>query len=163
MLCFFPRVQLGERESDSSNGLSLLSFFFAQIFFFFFFAPLFPSPPALCMPVSSSSSSCCFARATGICSSSARMLFFLQPFFPILYRILQSIYLLCIFHFSFFLFFSFFTVWLVLFAIVLGTLAFHLLYLDEVRLFGLLCFTACDHTICFSLSRMKNRHGPWVY
>ena len=30
--------------------------------------------------VSSFSSSCCFARAAVICSSSARMLFFLQPF-----------------------------------------------------------------------------------
>ena len=36
--------------------------------------------------------------------------------------------------------------------LAIGTLALHLLYLDELRLFGLLCFTAvCDHTNCISL------------
>ena len=31
------------------------------------------------------------------------------------------------------------------------SLAIHLLYLDELRLLGLLCFTVCDHTNCTSL------------
>ena len=40
--------------------------------------PYFYLPPGL-MPVTSSSSSCCFIRAAALCSSWARMLFFLQP------------------------------------------------------------------------------------
>ena len=56
---------------------------FVRLALFLSFFPYFPSPPALCryiLPVSSSPSSCCFVRAAVICSSSARMLFFLQPF-----------------------------------------------------------------------------------
>ena len=38
-------------------------------------------------------------------------------------------------------------------------------YIDELRLFGLLCLTVCDHMIICTryLSRMKNQHGHWVY
>ena len=109
------------------------------------------------------SSSRCFARATGICSPSARMVFLwqLQSFsFPsrsscashsseyLLFVLVLFCSLLC----SAFFFFS---SWSGLFrcVIVPGTLALHLLYLDELRPFGLLCFTVCDRVIisCISL------------
>ena len=123
----------------------------------FLFAPLFPSSPALSclMPVSSSSSSCCFVRAThvlhSICFSSARMLF-LQPFLSDLLITFFKTPAVCfalfcfVFLFSSSSFVSLF-VWSGLFCCVLapGTLAFHLLYLDELRMFGLLCFTVCGH------------------
>ena len=94
--------------------------------------------------------------------SSARVGFFwqLQPFspsFPIFFFASHStsehlrrrlfcflfffFFLFCYFLF-FFLFFSFWMVWLVLLCSrTRYTLALHLLYLDELRLFGLLCFT----------------------
>ena len=52
-----------------------------------------------------------------------------------------------------FVVFIFLFLWSGLFCCVLvpGTLAFHLLYLDELRLFGLLCLTVCDHRNCISL------------
>ena len=69
-----------------------------------------------------------------------------------------SFFWLCfifLFFSSFFLFFPFF-LWSRLFcccALVPGTLTLHLLYLNEMRLFGLLCFTVvCDHIFCISLS-----------
>ena len=42
-----------------------------------------------------------------------------------------------------------------------GTLAYHFVYLDELRLFGLLFLAVCDHKICvvYRLDyRMKNKH-----
>ena len=58
--------------------------------------------------------------------------------------LLCSFFLFC-FSFFFSLFFS--LVWSGLFCcvLVLGTLALPLLYLAELRLFGLLCLTVCDH------------------
>ena len=56
--------------------------------------------------------------------------------------------------FSFcFLFFVFssFIAWLVWCVLVSGTLAFHLPYLDGLRLFGLLSRRVCDHIICTSV------------
>ena len=45
-----------------------------------------------------------------------------------------------------------------------GTLALYLFYIDELRLFGLLCFTVvCDHRICISLDYRLKQHGLWVY
>ena len=97
------------------------------LLFFVSLAPLFPSPPALCryflpllrvvLSVQQQLSSFCFVGATGICSSSARMLF-LQPF---LYHLLAShssehlsFVFVFVFVFPFFSFFiSFFVVWLV--------------------------------------------------
>ena len=59
-------------------------------------------------------------------------------------------------------FLFFFMVWLpLLCSLVPGTLAFYLLYLDDLRLFGLLCFTVCDHIIC--ISRTQNQYGHRVY
>ena len=73
-------------------------------------------------------------------------------------------------HFSSFIFLMFlFFLWPDLFCCVLvpDTLVFHLLYLDELRLFGLLCLTVvCDNRICtryLSINMMKNQHGHWVY
>ena len=106
--CFvcFCWVQWGERESDSSNDL-LSSFLFS------FGSPI-SLPTGLTMPCHASCRyflplrvvlsvhqqlsymySCCLARATGICSSSARMVFCwqLQPSlsFPIfLHHILHN-------------------------------------------------------------------------
>ena len=55
--------------------------------------------------------------------------------------------------FFFLLLSSLFKVWSFGCVLVPGTLAFHLLYLDELWLFGLLCFTVFDYivTICISL------------
>ena len=102
---------------------------------------------------------------TGICSSSARMVFLwqLQPFlsFPaFLHHILQNSYsstslsFVLLFLLSFFflsLFIHFVSYRFVVFSY--PALALHLLYLDELRLFGYLCFTAvvCDNRICISL------------
>ena len=70
------------------------------------------------------------------------------------------------FPFFFFLFFSLF-LWSGLFCCVLvpGTLALHLLYVDELRLFGLLCFTSSQSvTREFApLQSKMNQHGLWVY
>ena len=117
-----------------------------------------------CCFVRANLSSCCFARAKGICFSSARMVFLLQPFlsFPIFsHHVLQNTCrLFCFALFCFFcslssflfFFFSFF-LWCGLFCVLVpGALVLHLPYLDKLRLFGLLCFTAvCDHRICISL------------
>ena len=76
---------------------------FCCFFFFFLFAPLFLSPPALCryllarlrvVFVRATAVSyllgVVFDRATGICSSSARMLF-LQPFLSVfLHHVIQN-------------------------------------------------------------------------
>ena len=156
----------------------LLSSFLNFLFLLFCLLPYFPpqrpyariflsfSSSCVFFPVKQQLSSCCFVRATGICSSSARMAFLwrLRPFLssPIfLHHILQntcrlSWFVLLLFSFfssSFSLCFSFF-LWSGLFCCVLvpGTLALHLLYLGELRLFGLLCFTLVyDHIICISL------------
>ena len=71
---------------------------------------------------------------------------------------LSFVLLFCIYSFISSLFFSlFFFSRPALFCCVLvpGTLVLHLLYLGELRLFGLLCFTTvvCDHRMCFSLGR----------
>ena len=60
--------------------------------------------------------------------------------------------LLSFFLFSFSLFFLFFS-WsgLIRCALVPGALALQSFYLDELRLFGLLWLTVCDHRICISL------------
>ena len=124
-------------------------------------------PSSCCLSSQQQLSSCCLVRATGICSSPARMLFFLQPLSDILASHSSehlSFVLLCLSLLLFFslLVFLFFVMsgcfWCVL---VPGTLALHLTYLDELRLFGLLCFTVCDHRNLY-LSRMKNQHGLWV-
>ena len=112
----------------------------------------------------SSSSSCCFVRATGVLSSSARMLSFLQPslfhllaphssehlsfvlfsscFFSSFFFFHFSFFFLLL-SFSFFFFFQVFSLflfslfsWPGLFCCVIvpGTLAFHLLYLDKLQL-----------------------------
>ena len=66
----------------------------------------------------------------------------------------RSFWLLIVFFFNFF---SPLILWSGLFCrlccvLVAGALALHLLYLDEMRLFGLLCFTVvCDHSRCISL------------
>ena len=110
---------------------------------------LFPLPAGL-MPASSYSS-CCFVRATNICSSLSPVLF-LWPFLSDVLASHSSE------HLSFSCFFLFF-LWSGLFCCVLVpvTLAFHLIYLGELRLYGLLCPTVFDHII--SLSRMKNQRG----
>ena len=120
------------------------------------------------------SSSCCFVRATGIWSSSARstaVLFFLQSLFSdLLHHIPQNtcrlfcFVLLCFcFVFSSFFFALIFIMVCALFCCVLvsGTLAFHLFYLGELRLFGLLCFTISlwPHNLYLSINGMKNQHG----
>ena len=102
------------------------------------------------------SSSCCFVRATGTCSSSARILLFLLPFVSVLCITFFRTPVVCFalfFFLLFFFFFFFFFIWSGLFCCVLvpGMLAFHLVYLDEFRLFGLLCFTVCDYRMCISL------------
>ena len=69
------------------------------------------------------------------------------------FRFLYNMPEKCFVFYFIFLFFSFFS-WSGLFCCVLvpGTLALHLIYLDELRVFGLLCFTVvCDHRIYFSL------------
>ena len=73
----------------------------------------------------------------------------------ILSRIFSSFFLL--FLFSFFLLSGLFGC-----VLVPGTLAFHSLDLDELRLlFGSLCLTVVyHHMICIS---MKNQHQHWVY
>ena len=77
-----------------------------------------------------------------------------------LHHILQKTCRLFCFVAFFLIFFSFLFpffplfLWSGLFCCVLepGTLALHLLYLDDLRLFGLLCFTVvCDHRMCISL------------
>ena len=59
--------------------------------------------------------------------------------------------LFSVFVFSSPFFFFFFGLGLFCWALVPGTLALHLLCLDELRLFALLRFTVCDHRICISL------------
>ena len=75
--------------------------------------------------------------------------------FCLVFSFFFSFFFLCLFFFlSLFFFFvllsSFLRSGLLCCDIVPGTLAFHLLYLDKVRLFGLLCFTVCDHIIFIS-------------
>ena len=149
------------------------------IFPWVFFHSTDVSLPAGLITVYFSSSPCCFVRATGpgICSSSARMLFFWQPFLSDLLASHSSEHLsfvlLCfLFRSLFFFFFLLFFSWSGLFCCVLvpGTLSFHLLYLDKLRLFVLLCFTVCDHRICISLgwristvSGCTDVVGCWVH
>ena len=75
----------------------------------------------------------------------------------ILHRTIQNTHDTCrlfcyLFFFSVLYLFLIFMVWLVF---VAGTLAFHLLYLDQLRLLGLLrltvCDCDCDNSICISL------------
>ena len=78
--------------------------------------------------------------------------------FPIfLQRILKNTCrLFCLVFVSFHIFSSSFCYGLacfVVFSFVPSTLAFHLVYLDELILFGSLCFTVRDHIICISLGR----------
>ena len=64
------------------------------------------------------------------------------------------IYVVCfVTYFSFLLCFVFVSYFYGPDCFVGGTLAFYLLDLDELRLFGLLCLTVCDcdHSICISL------------
>ena len=131
------------------------------------------------------SSSCCFARATAViffvlfCPCN-RYLFLFSTYgvplaiaaFTFLFDLLAShssehlsFVLLCflfsfLFFVYFFLFLSFLVVWLILLCYRTRYSSTHLLCLDELRLFGLLCFTVvCDHRICISM----NQHGLWVY
>ena len=135
-------------------------------------------------------SSCCFVRATAVilfvlfCPCNRCLFLFSTygvplasncslsfPFlsFPIfLHHILQNTCRLFCFV-AFFLFFpsflfSFFSLflWSGLFCCVLvpGTLALHLLYLDELRTSGSLCFTVVrDHIICISLRLISTDYG----
>ena len=109
-------------------------------------------------PVSSPSFSCCFCP----CNSYYMFLFTTWvccscrlSFLIFLHHVLQNTS-----RFSFVFFYSFFSFLSHFFlrsglsvccVIVSGTAAFHLLYLDELRLFGLLCFTVCDRRICILL------------
>ena len=136
------------------------------------------------------SSSCCFVRAKQlvqqvsvslqhVCCSSC------SHFFPIfLHHLLQNTCrLFCFVFFSCFLFFFscfLFSLFLFLFSffsssfmlclvllysrkgvLVPGTLAFHLLCLDEWRLFGLFCLWDWPQNLY--LSEMKNQPEIWVY
>ena len=150
-------VQWEERKSDTSHYTSCR----------FFFAPSFPSPPALlCLiPVSSSSPLCCFCPCNSSCLRVVRpcnrYLFLLSTYHTIIrcscslsFLILASHaseHLSFFFFSSFFLlsFFVFFFRGLACFVVVLYP-SIHLLFYDELRLFGLLWLTAvCDHKNCF--------------
>ena len=74
----------------------------------------------------------------------------------------QSSELMSAFFVYFSSYFPYFS-WSGLFCCVLvpGTLAFHLPYLDELRLLCFFSVSFCDHRIC--ISRTKNQHGHWVY
>ena len=124
--------------------------------------------------------SCCFVRATPVtffvlfCLCN-RYVFLLSTYgvplaiaaFPFLSHLLAShsselLFVLLCFLFSFLLFSLFlFFLWSGLLCCVLvpGTLALHLLYLAELRLFGLLCFAVCDHIISISLGGISTDSG----
>ena len=142
----------------------LLSFFF--FFFFFFFAPLLPSPPASCRYLSPLLRVVWSVQQVSAPPQYVRC-YSCSLSFPIfLHHILQNtcrLFLPCLIPFPFVLFFvlfvclfvsfvpPFFMVWLVLLCYRTRYASIHLLYLDEMRLFGLLRFTVCDHIISVCL------------
>ena len=97
-----------------------------------------------------------FVPLQHVCCSS------LQPSFLIfLLHILQNtcrsfcflfLFSFVLFSFCFRFVFIFFRLFAFVFAVLVpGTLAFHLLYVGELRPIGVLCLTVCDHIICISL------------
>ena len=149
----FRWVQGEERESGSgSNGTCCLVLFFLPCFLLFSYFSL----PAGLMPVSSSSSSCCFVRAAVVCSSEARTLFFLQPFWSSCITLLSgfSVFLVLIF--------LIFSSGLFCCSLWPGTPAFHLPYVDNCDYLGFsLSHGLWPHNLY--LSRMNNQHGHWVH
>ena len=92
---------------------------------------------------------CCSARSLSFPFRSSCIIFFRTPVvcFASFFSSLLSSLLFCFGH-------LFFMVWLVLLcSCTRYASTSHLLYLDELRLLGLLCFTVCDtttHSICMS-------------
>ena len=137
--CWFRWVQLEERES-SSNDNCCVACWFRYFYLVSLFVSVFSLPDGL-MPVPSPYSSFRFIYAEVICSSSARMLFYLS--FWSSWHILENRCRLFLF-FLLLLFCSLF--WSGLFCCVIlpDMLAFHLLYLDNCECFVFLCLTVCD-------------------
>ena len=94
---------------------------------------------------------------------SARILFFFAAFLSNLFllHILQNtcrsfcflfLFAFVLFSFCFRFLFIFFRLFVFVFDVLVpGTLAFHFLYVGELRPIGVLCLTVCDHIICISL------------